>query len=53
MFIHCKHENRNDDHGQVNREINRSYKLPSDIDTSSIKSHLTQKGILQITANKK
>jgi len=53
LIIHCQHESRNDDHGSVSREISRSYKLPADIDATTIKSHLTQHGVLRVSAKKK
>jgi HSP20 family molecular chaperone IbpA len=53
LMIHAYHETRSDAHGQVKREVNRAYKLPADVDTKSLKSHLDQRGILTITAGKK
>uniref|UniRef100_A0A914WAC9 SHSP domain-containing protein n=1 Tax=Plectus sambesii TaxID=2011161 RepID=A0A914WAC9_9BILA len=53
LVIHARHEARNDAHGEVAREVNRTYKLPSDVDTKSIKSHLNGRGVLSVTANKK
>uniref|UniRef100_A0AC35FZJ2 SHSP domain-containing protein n=1 Tax=Panagrolaimus sp. PS1159 TaxID=55785 RepID=A0AC35FZJ2_9BILA len=53
LVVHFRHENRNDQHGSVAREISRTYKLPSDVDVSSLKSHLTSRGVLTITAHKK
>ncbi|KAL3096959.1 hypothetical protein niasHS_002675 [Heterodera schachtii] len=53
LNIHCKHEARSDVHGSVSREINRSYKLPNDVNTGTIKSHLTQNGVLRVSAQKK
>ncbi|KAI6241660.1 Heat shock protein Hsp-12.2 [Aphelenchoides fujianensis] len=53
LLINCRHESRNDQHGTVSREVHRAYHLPDDVDTSSLKSHLTARGVLQITANKK
>lgn len=44
---------RNDAHGTVSRSISRSYHLPADVDTSSVKSHLSTRGVLVITAAKK
>ena len=37
LNIHCKHESRNDVHGSVSREINRSYRIPDTVNTGSIK----------------
>lgn len=51
--MHCSHDVRQDKHGDVKREISRSYKLPEDVDVSTIKSHLTKNGILYVSAAKK
>lgn len=53
LLVHCKHDGRGDEHGSISREVARSYKLPSDVDASSIKSHLTPNGVLHITAQKR
>ncbi|KAI6235782.1 Heat shock protein Hsp-12.2 [Aphelenchoides besseyi] len=53
LLINCRHEARNDQHGSVTREIQRAYHLPEAVDTSTLKSHLTARGVLQITAQKK
>jgi len=53
LVINCMHEERSDRHGVVKREIHRCYKLPADIDTATVKSKLSAKGILQVTAAKK
>ncbi|KAH7720626.1 HSP-12.2 protein [Aphelenchoides avenae] len=53
LAVHCRHEMRTHQHGDVSREINRTYTLPSDVDPATLKSHLNSKGILQITAAKK
>ncbi|KAE9554131.1 hypothetical protein FO519_002668 [Halicephalobus sp. NKZ332] len=53
LHIHGAHALRTDPHGEVRREVNRTYHLPSDVDVSSLKSHLSKAGILTITANKK
>jgi len=53
VVVHCRHEERTDQHGRVSREIHRAYHLPADIDTSTLKSTLTQSGVLQISAHKK
>jgi HSP20 family molecular chaperone IbpA len=53
LVIHFLHEERSDQHGAIKREVNRSYHLPHDIDPSTIKSHLSSRGVLQVTAQKK
>ena len=52
LTFHCHHEMRNDDHGTISREVNRSYRLPDSVDKSTIKSHLLQNGVLRVTAKK-
>ncbi|CAI2322389.1 unnamed protein product [Caenorhabditis sp. 36 PRJEB53466] len=52
IIIHLRHDDRQTDFGVVNREIHRTYKLPEDIDPSTVKSHLNSCGVLTITANK-
>jgi len=53
LHIHAAHAVRSDSHGDIRREVNRTYHLPGDVDTGSIKSHLSKNGVLTITANKK
>uniref|UniRef100_A0A914H1R1 SHSP domain-containing protein n=1 Tax=Globodera rostochiensis TaxID=31243 RepID=A0A914H1R1_GLORO len=53
LFIYCHHEERVDEHGWVKRELHRSYKVPEDVDTGTIRSHFTANGILQLKALKK
>jgi len=53
LVVHARHEERTDKHGTVTREIHLTYHLPPDVDASTLKSTLTGKGILHITANKK
>ncbi|CAJ0579199.1 unnamed protein product, partial [Mesorhabditis spiculigera] len=53
LLINCRHELRTDSHGTVARQIQRAYKLPEDVDVTTIKSNLTPRGVLIITANKK
>nr|CDJ82976.1 Heat shock protein Hsp20 domain containing protein [Haemonchus contortus]CDJ88668.1 Heat shock protein Hsp20 domain containing protein [Haemonchus contortus] len=52
LLIHCRHELRSDELGSIAREVHRAYKLPNDVDVTSVKSHLTNRGVLSITANK-
>uniref|UniRef100_A0A0N4Z2L7 SHSP domain-containing protein n=1 Tax=Parastrongyloides trichosuri TaxID=131310 RepID=A0A0N4Z2L7_PARTI len=52
VLVNCQHEVRNDEHGSIKREIHRAYKLPSDVDVTTVKSHLSSKGILTISASK-
>jgi len=49
VVIDCEHS---DKQGSIKREVHRSYVLPDDVDAKSLKSHLTDKGLLSITANK-
>ncbi|KAF7629902.1 SHSP domain-containing protein [Meloidogyne graminicola] len=54
LNFHCQHERRSDVHGgSVTREVNRSYKLPDDLDRNTIKSHLLQNGVLRVSAKKR
>ncbi|VDN04298.1 unnamed protein product [Thelazia callipaeda] len=53
VVIHCRHEARTDQYGEISREISRTYKLPPDIDTKSLTSNLTTRGHLIISAKKK
>ncbi|RCN48699.1 Hsp20/alpha crystallin family protein [Ancylostoma caninum] len=52
MDIHEYRVSRSDEHGTVAREVHRAYKLPPDVDVTTVKSHLTNRGVLNITANK-
>ncbi|CAI5439068.1 unnamed protein product [Caenorhabditis angaria] len=52
IIIHLRHDDRTTEYGVVNREVHRTYKLPDDIDTSTVKSHLSASGVLTITAKK-
>lgn len=53
LVVHCKHEEKSDEHGFISREIHRAYKLPHDIDPRTLKSHLNANGVLVISADKK
>uniref|UniRef100_A0A0N4Z273 SHSP domain-containing protein n=1 Tax=Parastrongyloides trichosuri TaxID=131310 RepID=A0A0N4Z273_PARTI len=52
VVIHCKHEAKSCE-SAVSREINRTYKLPQDVNVMTLKSHLNNKGILTLTADKR
>ncbi|GFQ63943.1 protein lethal(2)essential for life [Trichonephila clavata] len=53
VVIHGKHEEQVDEHGFVSREFTRRYQLPDDIEPQSVKSSLSQDGILTIQAPRK
>ncbi|OZC08281.1 hypothetical protein X798_04632 [Onchocerca flexuosa] len=53
LNVRCLRESKEGKIGETKREINRSYKLPSDVDVPTLKSTLTAKGHLIITADKK
>ncbi|GMR46091.1 hypothetical protein PMAYCL1PPCAC_16286, partial [Pristionchus mayeri] len=53
LDINLSHEQRTDSFGHVTRAVSRSYQLPEDVDASTVKSVLTTRGTLVITANKK
>ncbi|KAF8362794.1 hypothetical protein PRIPAC_89717 [Pristionchus pacificus] len=50
--IHAEHTSRAGPLGDVSRSVNRCYKLPDDVNEALIKSTLTPRGILVITAAK-
>jgi HSP20 family molecular chaperone IbpA len=52
VIVHCQHAVRSDEHGDISREITRTYKLPGDVNSSTLKSHLSKHGILYISAEK-
>ncbi|GMR47744.1 hypothetical protein PMAYCL1PPCAC_17939 [Pristionchus mayeri] len=53
LDIHFEHKSRTDSFGDVSRTVTRSYKLPEDVDASTVKSTLSARGTLVITASKK
>ncbi|KAK0043193.1 heat shock protein Hsp-12.2-like [Biomphalaria glabrata] len=53
ITINAKHEEKQDNHGYVSREITRIYKLPENVDPSSISSTMNAHGILNIKVQKK
>ncbi|KAF8789198.1 Protein lethal(2)essential for life like protein [Argiope bruennichi] len=53
IVIHGKHEEKTDEHGFVSREFTRRYLLPEGTDPETVKSSLSQNGVLTIEAPKK
>ncbi|XP_055925343.1 protein lethal(2)essential for life-like [Argiope bruennichi] len=53
IVIHGKHEEKTDEHGFVSRELTRRYLLPEGTDPETVKSSLSQNGVLTIEAPKK
>ncbi|GFY52492.1 protein lethal(2)essential for life [Trichonephila inaurata madagascariensis] len=53
IVIHGKHEEKNDEHGFISREFTRRYMLPEGTDPETVKSSLSQNGVLTIEAPKK
>ncbi|CAG5116503.1 unnamed protein product [Candidula unifasciata] len=53
ITINAKHEERQDDHGYVSREITRTYRLPADVDVRSVASSMNTHGVLNIRIAKK
>ncbi|XP_035214946.1 protein lethal(2)essential for life-like [Stegodyphus dumicola] len=53
IVIHGKHEEKSDEHGFVSREFTRRYMLPEGTEPESVKSSLSQNGVLTIEAPKK
>ncbi|GMS82547.1 hypothetical protein PENTCL1PPCAC_4722, partial [Pristionchus entomophagus] len=51
--IHAEHTKREGPNGAVARSLTRSYKLPEDVHESAVKSWLSPRGTLVITASKK
>ncbi len=53
ILVHAKHEQREDEQGFVSREFTRRYKLPDDVDPETVKSSLSQEGVLCVEAPRK
>nr|UQK61697.1 small heat shock protein [Carpetania matritensis] len=53
VIIHGKHEEKQDEHGFIQREFRRTYVLPNDVDPETVKSSLSGDGILAVVAPKK
>ncbi|XP_056409304.1 alpha-crystallin A chain isoform X2 [Hyla sarda] len=50
--IHGKHNERQDDHGFISREFHRRYRLPQNVDHSSVSCSLSGDGILTFSGPK-
>ena len=53
VIIEGKHEERQDDHGVIQRSFKRTYMLPRDVDPDSVKSSLSADGVLTISSPRK
>ena len=53
VIIEGKHDERQDDHGVIQRSFKRTYVLPADVDPESVKSSLSADGVLTISSNRK
>lgn len=53
VIVNGKHEERSDEHGFVSRQFTRKYKIPENIDESSLSSNLSSDGVLTVKAPKK
>nr|UQK61698.1 small heat shock protein [Carpetania matritensis] len=53
VIVHARHEEKQDEHGYIEREFTRTYLLPEDVDPDTVKSCLSGDGVLSIEAPKK
>nr|AXN72715.1 heat shock protein 17 [Physella acuta] len=53
ITITAKHEEKQDNHGFVSREMTRTYSLPDDVDPKSVTSSMNSQGTLSIKVSKK
>ncbi|VIO95157.1 Hsp20/alpha crystallin family protein [Brugia malayi] len=53
LFVEGHHEERNDQHGSVERHFIRKYTIPETVLQDSLESQLSDQGVLRITAKKK
>ncbi|XP_059177757.1 heat shock protein Hsp-12.2-like [Physella acuta] len=53
ITIKAKHEEKQDKHGFVSREMIRTYALPDNVDATSVTSTMNSQGTLLIKASKK
>lgn len=52
VIITGKHEERQDEHGFIQRQFSRKYLLPEDVDPNTITSSLSDEGVLTVKAPK-
>ncbi|KAG5681127.1 hypothetical protein PVAND_010587 [Polypedilum vanderplanki] len=52
IVVECKHDAREDGHGEIERHFVRKFNLPMNYDMSTVSSTLSKDGILQIEAPK-
>ena len=50
VVVEGKHEEKPDEHGYIQRNFMRRYRLPNDVDPENIKSQLSSDGLLTICA---
>lgn len=50
VVVHAKHEDKEDDHGYIQREFTRRYQLPEGYKPESVNSTLSSDGVLVIKA---
>uniref|UniRef100_A0A158N8G5 SHSP domain-containing protein n=4 Tax=Onchocerca TaxID=6281 RepID=A0A158N8G5_ONCVO len=53
LCVEGHHEERNDQHGSVERHFIRKYTIPKTVLQDSLESQLSDQGVLRITAKKK
>lgn len=53
IVVEGKHEERSDQHGFISRQFTRRYKIPEDVDETTIVSSLSSDGVLTLKAPKK
>uniref|UniRef100_A0A914WZ16 SHSP domain-containing protein n=1 Tax=Plectus sambesii TaxID=2011161 RepID=A0A914WZ16_9BILA len=52
LVIEGKHEEKSDEHGQIQRHFIRKYALPKEVNVKNVVSHLSKEGVLTVSAPK-
>jgi crystallin alpha B len=52
LVIEGKHEEKSDEHGQIERHFVRKVLLPKDVHADKVVSHLTSEGVLTVSVPK-